>query len=283
MLLHPCSIRSLRAAAWIGGLLLAAAAPEAASAQGKLDARYTATLAGITIGKGAWVIDIRDDQYSAAARGLTTGLIRVVASGEGTSVASGSVVSQRLMPSLYEFNIKSKKSEDLRMTLNRGTVKDLEITPPPNPPRDIVPLTEAHRKGVLDPMTASLIRVAGNGELLTPEACNQHIPIFDGRLRYDVDFAFKRMEKVKAEKGYSGPAVVCAAYFSPVAGHNPERDTIKYLTKLKDAEIWLALIADTRILVPFKFSIPTPLGTGVLTATQFVSTPQPTRASARTE
>ena len=47
-----------------------------ASAQGRLDARYEATLAGIPVGKGAWTIDIQDDQFSAAASGGTSGLDR---------------------------------------------------------------------------------------------------------------------------------------------------------------------------------------------------------------
>src|SRR5262245_8860296 len=36
------------------------------NAQGKLDARYVATLAGVPIGKGAWVIEIGDEQFTAA-------------------------------------------------------------------------------------------------------------------------------------------------------------------------------------------------------------------------
>jgi len=33
---------------------------------------------------------------------------------------------------------------------------------------------------------------------------------------------------------------------------------------LRDAEVWLAPISGTRVLVPFRVSIPTPLGLGVL-------------------
>src|SRR6266446_1225502 len=55
-----------------------------ASAQGKLDARYEVTLAGIPVGKGAWVVDIADDQYSASASGGTSGLLKAFASGSGT-------------------------------------------------------------------------------------------------------------------------------------------------------------------------------------------------------
>ena len=101
-------------------------------------------------------------------------------------------------------------------------------------------------------MTASLVRMPGTGDLLVPEACQRTLEVFDGRLRYDMQFAFKRMERVKAEKGYAGPVVVCAVYFSPVAGFIPSRTSIKYLSKQRDMEIWLAPIAGTRVLVPYR-------------------------------
>ncbi len=91
------------------------------------------------------------------------------------------------------------------------------------------------------------------------------------------------MDKVKADKGYAGPALVCSVYFSPVAGHVPDRAAIKYMTELKDMEVWLVPITGTRVLVPFRFSVPTPLGLGVLEATQFISTPLPSRASVKTQ
>src|SRR5471032_1960898 len=68
-------------------LLLAAQVP--ASAQGRLDARYEATLAGIPVGKGAWTVDIADDQFTAAATGGTSGLLKAFAGGSGTGAAQG--------------------------------------------------------------------------------------------------------------------------------------------------------------------------------------------------
>ena len=68
----------------------------AALAQGKLDARYTATLGGMPLGKGAWVIDIADDQFTAAASGTTAGLLRVFASGQGTGASRGGIVGGQL-------------------------------------------------------------------------------------------------------------------------------------------------------------------------------------------
>jgi hypothetical protein len=122
--------------------------------------------------------------------------------------------------------------------------------------------------------------VPGNGDTFSPEACQRKVAIFDGRMRYDLQFAFKRLEKVKSEQGYQGTVVVCAIYFAPVAGHIADRPVIKYLVDLRSAEVWLAPIAGTRLMVPYKAIIPTPLGTGVLQATQFVTVPYPHRASA---
>lgn len=250
-----------------------------ALAQGKLDARYTASLAGIPIGKGAWVIDISADKYTAVASGNASGLLRIFASGKGSGASHGTVAGGHLVPATYASTIVSNKGEDIRIVLSGGNVKEYEVDPPTDPDTSRIPVTEAHRKGVSDPMSATLITVPGNAPLVTPAACQQSLHVFDGRMRYDLHLAYKRMDRVKAEKGYAGPVVVCSVIFSPIAGYIPTRAAIKYLIALKDAEIWLAPIAGTRVVVPFKFIIPTPLGLGELEATQFVSTPQPTRGA----
>jgi hypothetical protein len=140
-------------------------------------------------------------------------------------------------------------------------------------------VTDAQRRGVYDPMTGSMLRVPGSGDPLSPDACRSGAAIFDGRMRYDLKLDFKRMETVKAEKGYHGPVVVCAIYFTPVAGYIPDRPVIKYLAAQRNIEIAFALIAGTRILVPFRMVIPTPLGTAMLEATQFITQASPPRVA----
>src|SRR5262249_7804319 len=195
-----------------------------AAAQGKLDGRYVVTLAGVPIGKGVWIIDIADDQYTAAASGVTTGLLRVFASGQGSTAARGYVAhGGALVPSSYASTVTAdKKTEELRITLASGNVKDFSVDPPATPHPDRVPVTEAHRRGVVDPMTGTLARVTGTGDPVSPEVCNRSVSVFDGRLRYDLKAAYKRMDTVRA-KGYAGPAVVCAVYFTPIAGYIPDR------------------------------------------------------------
>jgi hypothetical protein len=253
-------------------------APRAARAQGRLDAQYEATLSGIAVGKGAWTIDITDDAFSAAASGGTAGLMKTFSSGSGSGASLGRVVNGALVATAYTASTTtSKKSETIRMTLDKGNVKEFSIEPVPPVDADRIPVTDAQRRNVYDPMTASLLRVPGNGDPVSPEACHTGAPIFDGRMRYDLKLDFKRMETVKAEKGYYGPAVVCAIYFSPVAGYIPDRPVIKYLAAQRDIEITFAPLAGTRILVPFRMKVPTPLGMAMLEATQFITQAAPPR------
>jgi hypothetical protein len=253
--------------------------PTPAKAQGHLEARYTASLASIPIGSGTWTIDVGDNQYTASATGQTAGLLRAFASGQGNGSAHATLSAGKVTSSIYAATISTRKKIDAtKITINNGNVKEFSIDPPQDPDSERVPITEAHQHGVLDPMISLLIRVPGTGEVLSPEACQHTVPVFDGRLRYDLQFAFKRMDKVKSSKGYTGPVVVCATYFSPVAGYIPSRATIKYLAKLRDMEVWLAPIAGTRVLVPYRVQGPTPIGQAVVEASEFVSVP--VRASA---
>jgi hypothetical protein len=259
---------------------LLAGLSDAACAQGKLEARYEATLAGIPVGKGTWAIDISDDQFSAAAAGGTSGLLKAFAGGSGTGAAQGRVVNGALVSTNYTASTTtSKKSEAIHMVLVNGTIKEYGIDPEPPVDPDRLPVTDAHRRGVFDPMTGSMLRVPGTGDPLSPEACHTGASIFDGRMRYDLKLDFKRMETVKAEKGYQGPVVVCAVYFTPIAGYIPDRAVIKYLTAQRNIEIAFAPVAGTRILVPFRMVIPTPLGTAMLEATQFITTATPPRVA----
>ncbi len=109
---------------------------------------------------------------------------------------------------------------------------------------------------------------------MTADACKRKLAIFDGRQRADIDLVFKRIQNVKADKGYQGPVVVCQVLYNPVAGHRPERAAIKYLIAQRDMEIWFAPIAGTRLLAPYRFSVPTTFGLGTLQATYFVTNMQ---------
>jgi hypothetical protein len=263
-------------------LLLAAltlpAAVKPATAQGRLDAQYTVTVAGIPIGKGNWIIEIADSRYSAAASGITTGLMRAFTGGQGTSAAQGTLQTGKAVASTYAFTVTTRKKTDtIRFEVNNGAVAALKLDPPQEDDKERIPITEDSLRGVQDPMTGMLLPAPGTGSPLNPEACKRTLAVFDGKLRYDLQLAFKRIDNVKADKGYAGPVLVCAVYFTPIAGYIPSRATIRYLSRMRDIEVWLAPIAGTRVLVPFRAQGPTPIGRAVLEADQFVTAAMPTK------
>src|SRR5258707_2534854 len=152
----------LCAGAWL------VAAPENAAAQGRVDANYEATLSGIAVGKGTWTIDIGDDVFSASAQGGSAGLLKAFSGGSGSGASQGRVVNGALASSAYVATTTTqKKSETIRLNLANGGVKDFTIDPvPPVASRRIL-LTEAHPQNALAPLTGSMIRVPGTGEVLT--------------------------------------------------------------------------------------------------------------------
>jgi len=239
----------------------------AAQAQGRFEARYGITAAGIPIGTAGWSLDIGGDQYLAQANGRATGALAAMVNGEGTVLARGSLKDGRPVPARFDASItRDGDRSDIKMALDNGAVKDLtaEIG---KPAPDRIPLTDAHRKGIVDPLSALLVPITG--EQLTAEACQRTLSIFDGRRRYDLKLAFKRMDKVKAEKGYAGPVAVCAVTFQPQAGHRASSALVKYLSEGREIELWLAPVAGARLLAPFRVSVASMLGNLVVEAKQF--------------
>jgi hypothetical protein len=276
---HPCSVATsaVIAAGCVIAVIMSDVAGHSAAAQVRLEAQYVASVGGIPVGRGGWVVDIAEDQYTAAATGATAGILTFFSSTKGSSVARGSFNGggQPVATSYAATIDYNRRMDDVHMALTGGNVTELSAEPPLPPHPERIPVSDADRQGVVDPVSSTLNRVSGTNDPVSPEACGRKISVFDGRVRYDLRSEFKRIEMVKAEKGYQGPVVVCAVYFAPISGYVPDRPVVKYLIGLRDAEVWLAPIASTRVLVPFRFSLPTPIGKGVLQATEFVSAPMP--------
>jgi hypothetical protein len=158
-----------------------------ARGQGKLEATYVATLAGIPIGRGSWVIEIGEGQYAAGANGQVVGLLKMLSNGDGSVSVHGGLEGGRVLPTRYSARVNVDGSlDEVRMGLNAGAVTELVVEPPYPPTPDRVAVLDAHRRGVLDPMSASLLPILGNGDPLTPEVCHRTLAIFDGRQRFDL-------------------------------------------------------------------------------------------------
>jgi Protein of unknown function (DUF3108) len=259
--------------------LMTAVLGDHAHAGRKLDASYTISFARIRVGDIAATGIFGDSEYAISARGRAGGIIKVLVDGEASFSTHGTIKDGYPMPTTFTSKIVSDaKTSDVTMVLDEGRVKELAATGPA-PKSDRVPVTQTNRQGIVDPLTAMLFSAAAAGEGLSQEVCRHTLPIFDGQQRYDLKLAFKRMDKVTAEKGYAGPVVVCSVSYEPIAGHRPSTPLIKYLSEGREMEMALAPVAGTRLLAPFRMLVESALANLVIEANQFEVTAQPQDAS----
>ncbi|MFG1399414.1 DUF3108 domain-containing protein [Roseixanthobacter pseudopolyaromaticivorans] len=246
------------------------AATGAARADGRLDAKYSLTVGGVEIGRATLVAEATGTTYEIAATGRITGVLRAVSSGKGSVAARGALGVGKVVPQVFAVAAEADgKAEGVRFAVANNTVKELVVEPPIKPLPDRVEITDAHLTNIIDPMSGAFVYVPGTVDMLSAAACDRSIPVFDGRQRYDISLSYLRVEQVKIPKGYSGPAVVCRAGYTPVAGHRPTRYTVKYMQENKEMFVWLVPVAGTRLLAPFKVSVATMIGTAILEATAF--------------
>jgi len=257
--------------------LMTAALGDHAHAEGKLDASYTISFAHIPVGDIAATGVFGESEYTISARGRAGGIMKVLVDGEASFSTHGTIKDGYPVPTTFTSKIVSDaETSDVTMVLEEGSVKELAAAAPPKPDR--VPVTQANRQGIVDPLTAMLFSAAATGEGLSQDVCRHTLPIFDGQQRYDLKLAFKRMDKVTADKGYAGPVVVCSVSYEPIAGHRAY-PLVKYLSDGREMEMALAPVAGTRLLAPFRMLVVSSLANLVIEANQFEVTVQPQDAS----
>ena len=253
-------------------VVLAAQTIGAAAQTTRLDAAYSVHLTGIPIGQGIVVLDVNEAGFAAAGSVKFTGLVRMISKGEGASTVRGSFRANRVISSVYATQSTStERNEKIDITVENGFAKEFSVLPPPTDlSQNRVPITNADRTNVVDPLSAGLMLVSAPGDVLNPESCNRTLPIFDARFRYDVVLSYLRSEKAPVKTdGYQGPVLVCQARYVPIAGHRTDRPQVQQLANNKELFVWLAPVAGTRVLVPIKVSISTGIGTMVVEATRF--------------
>lgn len=251
--------------ATLATLMLGAVDP--ACAQTRLKAHYTLSMTGVPIGQIAWLVAFGDQRYTTSANGKASGVLSVLVSGEGAVDVRGTVVDGRATPRFFTSKSSDDEGDDeLRMTFEDGSVKELTGMPP-TPGVDRVPLTDADRRDVIDPISAMLL--AANGDPLQAANCNHQLAIFDGRRRYDLALSYKRVDNIALKRSYAGTALVCGVVLKPIAGHRADSMLVKYVAGRRDMELWFAPVSGTSFLMPIRVVVPTLIGTLEIEADQF--------------
>lgn len=249
------------------GLAAFPAGPAPAAEDARASAVYDVTFVGLTVGKAVLGLSMGEARYEASLSARVRGLARLFSSGSGRAEAAGRTQGGALLPERFTMTIRDDDgAETTAMRLAGGNVASVSRDPPDRRARARVPVTQAHRRGVRDPVTALVL--PQTQEAPVPDDCNRTLAVFDGVQRYDIVLRYAGQRGVRAQDGtYAGPVLVCRARYVPVAGHRKGRRTIEDLARA-DIEVWLAP-AGTGVLLPFRLAVPTGYGTLVATARKF--------------
>ena len=258
----------------LGALLIPGACGLAFAARAEnIRATYSVSIIGLPIGTATALGALDPHRYKIDIGVRLTGIASLVSSAKGAATASGAIGRAGVVPTAYaNTTANSYETRTIRMAMGGGAVHRLDISPPFVDPVGRVPLAEANKRNILDPVSALVMNVPAGQPLSGPAACDRTIPVFDGFARYDVKLSYVRSQDVQV-KGYSGPVALCAARYVPIAGHRPAAKATQYMTDNRQMEVWLAPVERAHAVVPLRISIMTMAGMLLVEATEFTILP----------
>jgi len=235
-------------------------------------ARYGISLAGLVVGKASLRGTAEGSAYSLELNAAMTGLAGAVSKGRGGASARGAFSPENVASNGFSLTATNgKDTRNIQITMSSGTVRNISIEPPfvdKSDGGDRIPLRDSHKVGVLDPASA-LVMPARGSDPFDKANCERRLSVFDGSQRFDVVLSYAGTRQVKADKGYAGPALVCSARYVPVAGHRPERRVVKFMAENREMDVWLVPAAGGKVLLPYRISVKTMIGTSVIEAEAF--------------
>ncbi len=234
----------------------------------RIEARYAIRLLGLPLGSASVSGAFDPTGYRIEASARLTGLAAVVSKARGVATASGDLSHDKVLPISYATtSANAQMTRTVRIGMAAGNVKGVDISPPFDDLPGRIPLTDEHKKSVLDPVSALLMPIRNGTGTVGPATCDRTIPVYDGWTRFNITLSYVGTREVVA-KGFTGPVAVCAARYIPIAGHRPERESTKFMANNKNIEVWLAPVSNG-VTIPYRISVATMVGTTVIEAVEF--------------
>jgi len=251
--------------------LVAMHAGSAIAQESSLATKMSISFLGINVGKLVNNISVANDTYKVSGAVRSNGVVSVVAKTRASFGSSGSISGTNLKPKTHFVKYTTnKKSGNIKVSYSGGDVKKISATPKIKYKKGSVPVTAAHLRSVLDPVSSLIFPVKasqiGNGR----SVCNRTLPIFDGKARINLVMSYKSTQKAKV-KGFKGNTFTCAIRYKPVSGIRPARKNIKFMKANRDMQVTLARVGNSNVYALFGFKVRTSKGTASGTAYSFVS------------
>jgi len=263
MTLKPFDIGLIAASALLRGGALAEDGRRDAT---RIRANYGVYWAGRHFGDIRLDIIVRSSDYEMKGDGQSSALGGLIYKWSGDTTSAGKLSKSGPQPSQYTLDYSGgDKHGDVRISFSGGAVSDVSTSPKKRPNPKKIPVTKEQLRGVLDPMTGAFLRARPNLSNADLEVCDETIPVFDGKLRFDIVLVPKERRRIerKAPNGYSGPAAVCGVKFVPISGFRPGDRGINFMSSHEDEiEVWLVPLPNTVLYLPYRISVPTAFGSG---------------------
>lgn len=219
----------------------------------RVDATYRITLNGFNLGNFQFKSDVGRNRYTLDTDVQISALLGVF-KWKGVTRTSGSLATRTPKPADFRFDYESTmRSGSVAMGFDKDGIERLTVLPTTVEPSDWIPLSAAHLKGVVDPLSA-ILAITHSGAS-TP--CGRTIAIFDGKQRFDIALRFARKEPVVGIPDET--AIVCRVKYTPIAGYRANQET-RQLAESDDIEIVFRLVPAAKLMLPQSVALPTPAG-----------------------
>lgn len=236
----------------------------------KITASYDISFNGLSIGDFTLISNFWKNNYDMKARASISILGGLLFEWRGDTESSGRLLSRGPRPDSYRFVFKtSNKRGNVDLAFSGNQVTQLAVSPPQRKSSRRVPVTRAHMRNVVDPLSAIVMLSKQGVNRSSGQVCEGRIPIFDGNARYDLRLSYKNTKSVYAAYGYRGKAYVCKVKFVPIAGHKRGDDESEFAAKTNGIEVWMVPLKKADLFVPHYIRIPTPVGMASMTASRF--------------
>jgi hypothetical protein len=253
-------VRALSVA--LGAMALAAGLPLRAEAQqqsapaispAKVQAAYKISLNGFELGDFNFKSNVSRTSYTLDTDVQISALLGVF-KWKGVTRSTGTLSAKAPKPEDFRFNYESSvRNGSISMGFGQDGLETLSVLPTTIEAADTVPLTRAHLKNVVDPLSAIL--VITHSSAATP--CGRKVAVFDGKQRFDIDLRFARKEAVAGIEGET--AIVCRVKYTPIAGYRPTEETRELATS-NGIEIAFRMVPSAKLMIPQSMTLPTAAG-----------------------
>ncbi len=238
--------------------------PPITSPRHDLKIEYEAHVGGLAIGGVAVSATWNGERYAMTSHLITDGLAAKMFRAQFQNASHGLFKGRQVKPEQYSTNYQSiTEQRQVKITFDETDTPIVDASPPYEEKYEV---TEAQKRGAVDPMSSIMHFIVGSSAT-SNAPCGRAVPIYDGERRYDIKIKFKKEIEItpKIVDTYQGPGYQCTIQYQEVAGFKPRSVRDKPHPEIK---IFVANIESGRYLVPVRINIDTDYGYLVVRASR---------------